>query len=361
MQKVALILAGGYGSRLWPFSTESNPKQFSHFFGEGSMLVNTYQRILNFFDKQNIFVISQSIFYDKIKEQLPDLSNENIILEPYLRSTSAAITYANLYLQYAYTDNFILNVFPSDHLISNLSEFSNSLEIAQEAAESLKAILTLGIIPTYPETQFGYINIDDTIKMPGFFEKNVRFVKNFAEKPDKGTAERFIQSGDFVWNSGIFVFLSDVLWKELQINLPEFYKLFNDLKLSFASPYFARKLDHTYRSLPTISFDNGILEKSKNVFCVLSNFEWSDLESWDEVYRQAKKDIHNNFVNGEVINLQTEGVYILAKDRLVATIGVSDLIIVETEKATLICKRGETEKVKKIIDYLRSKGIKDYL
>ena len=361
MQKVALILAGGYGSRLWPLSTESNPKQFSHFYGEGSMLFNTYQRILNFFDKQNIFIISQSIFYDKIKEQLPDLSNENIILEPYLRSTSAAITYANLYLQSSYNDNFILNVFPSDHLISNLTDFSNSLEIAQEAAESLNAILTLGIVPTYPETQYGYINIDDSKDIPNFFEKNVRYVKNFAEKPDKGTAERFIKSGDFVWNSGIFVFPSDVLWRELQINLPEFNKLFSDLKAAINTPSFARKLDYTYRSLPAISFDNGILEKSKNVYCVLSNFEWSDLESWDEVYRQAKKDTHNNFVNGEVIALQTEGSYIIAKDRLVATIGLKDLIIVETEKATLICKRGDSEKVKKIIEYLRSKGIKDYL
>lgn len=361
MQKIALILAGGYGSRLWPLSNESSPKQFSYFFGENSMLFNTYQRLSNFFDKKDIFIISQSVFYDKIREQIPDITNENVILEPYIRSTSAAITYANLYLQSVYENDFVLCVFPSDHLISNIAEFANSIEIAQQAAESLDGIFTLGIVPSYPEVQYGYINIDSSKLIPDYFEKNVRFAKNFAEKPDKGTAQRFIQSGDFVWNTGIFVFRSVVLWNELQINLPEFYKLFNDLKPTFNTHLFARKLDYTYRSLPTISFDNGILEKSKNVYCVLSKFEWSDLEGWDEIYRQSHKDTHNNFLNGEVIALQTEGSYIIAKDRLVATIGVKDLIIVETEKATLICKRGDSDKVKKIIEYLRSKGIKDYL
>ncbi len=360
MQKVALILAGGYGSRLWPLSNESSPKQFSYFFGEGSMLFNTYQRTLKFFDEEDIFIISQSVFYDKIKEQLPHLPNKNLILEPYIRSTSAAITYANLHFQSFYEDDFLICAFPSDHIISNLDEFANCLDIAENSAVSLNAIMTLGVIPSYPETQYGYIHIDNT-KNHEFFEKNVRYVKNFAEKPDKGTALRFIQSGDFVWNSGIFVFTSKTFWKELQINLPEFYKLFTELKSVMNTPSFARKLDHTYRSLPTVSFDNGILEKSKNVYCVLSKFEWSDLEGWDEVYRQTKKDTHNNFLNGEVIALQTEGSYILARDRMVATIGVKDLIIVETEKATLICKRGESEKVRKIIEYIRSKGIKDYL
>ena len=361
MQKVALILAGGYGTRLWPLSNEKSPKQFSYFFGESSMLYNTFQRLQLFFDKNDIFIISQSVFYDKVREQLPDISNENVILEPYIRSTSAAITYANLYLQSIYDDAFILSVFPSDHLISNITEFANSIEIAQQSAESLDGIITLGIVPSYPESQYGYINIDDTKDIPNFFEKNVRYVKNFVEKPDKGTAKRFIQSGDFVWNTGIFVFKSNVLWKELQTSLPEYYKLFDELKSLFNTPSFARRLDYIYRSLPTISFDNGILEKSKNVYCVLCKFDWSDLEGWDEIYRQSQKDTHNNFLNGEVIALQTEGSYILAKDRLVATIGVKDLIIVETENATLICKRGESEKVKKIIEYLRSKGIKDYL
>lgn len=361
MQKIALILAGGYGSRLWPLSNESAPKQFSYFFGENSMLSDTYSRILNLFDKENIFIISQSVFYDKIKEQIPGILNENIILEPYIRSTSAAITYANLYLQSIYKDEFILCVFPTDHIISNLEEFANSIELAQQAAESLNAIITLGINPTFPETQYGYLHIDTTTEIPNLFEKNVRYVKNFAEKPDKGTAQRFIKSGDFVWNTGIFIVRSNVFWKELQSNLPEFYKLFTDLKSTINTHSFARKLDYTYRSLPTISFDNGILEKSKNVYCVLSQFGWADLESWDEIYRQVKKDTHNNFLNGEVIAMQTEGSYIIAKDRLVATIGVKDLIIVETEKATLICKRGESDKVKKIIEYLRSKGIKDYL
>jgi mannose-1-phosphate guanylyltransferase len=356
------MLAGGYGSRLWPISTEKSPKQFGYFYGDGSMILNTYNRLLEIFDKEDIYIVTQTFFFDKIVDQLPDFNTNNLILEPYVRSTSAALAFANIHLRRMYSNDSVLFAFPSDQKISNMYELRNSLEIAESAAIRLNSILTLGIIPTRPETQFGYIQVDSgKFNEYDLYDKGVRYVHSFAEKPDIGTAERFIKAGDFVWNSGIFVVQLNVLEESLKKYLPKHYTAFENLSLYYNKIDFASKLDFTYRSLSPISFDYGVLEKSNNVFCSLSNFDWSDLGTWDEVYRQAIKDTKENFINGEVVAIDTRNSMIIGKDRLIATIGVKDLLIIESDEATLICKRGESPKVKQIIEYLRSRGIKNFL
>lgn len=362
MKKIALILAGGYGARLWPLSTSKYPKQFGYYYGEGSMLLNTYNRLLDFFDKNDIFIVTQGFFFDKIIDQIPDINTENLILEPYVRSTSAALAFSNIILRTKYEEDTVLFAFPSDQKISNMYEFQNTLEIASDAAKKLESIITLGIIPTHPETQFGYIQIDDEqFNDLELYNNNVRYVLTFAEKPDIGTAERFIAAGDFVWNSGIFVLQLKTLTKEIKSHLPEYYSSFEQLSAYIEHPEFTSQLDYTYRSISPLSFDYGVLEKSKNVFCVLSKFDWSDYGTWDEVYRQSIKDTKENYLSGDVITFDTKNCIIVGKDRLIATIGIKDLIVIESDIATLVCKRGDSPKVKQIIDYLRSKGIKEYL
>lgn len=362
MKRIALILAGGYGARLWPISTEQSPKQFGYFYGEGSMILITYRRLLDFFEKEDIYIVTQTFFFDKILEQIPDFNPSNLILEPYVRSTSAALAFANITFQRIYSGDSVIFIFPSDQKISNMHEFESSITLAETAALRLNGVITLGIIPNHAETQFGYIQVDDgKFEDYELYDQGVRYVRTFAEKPDIGTAERFIKAGDFVWNSGIFILKLDTLAYELKKHLPEHYTAFENLAKNFDNSNFASQLDYTYRSLTSISFDYGVLEKSRNVFCVLSNFEWSDLGTWDEVYRQAIKDTKNNFINGEVITIDTINSMIIGKDRLIATIGVKDLLIVESDKATLICKKGDSHRVKQVIEHLRSNNMKNFL
>jgi len=359
---VAVILAGGYGVRLWPISNEKNPKQFNNFVGEGSLISNTYHRLLNFFERDDIYIVTQTFFFDKILRHIPDVKLSNLILEPYVRNTAAAITYAYYNLQKKYPADTTCFVFPSDHHISNLYEFGNSLEIAKKSADELKGIITLGIKPDNPNTQYGYIQLDEGRFMQNeLYEMGVRWVRTFAEKPDAKTAERFLQAGDFIWNSGIFAFNLEIYENELFQHLPNFYQVFSKLADLFDKPNFAEQLDIAYRSITPTSFDNGILEKSKRVFCVVSNFEWSDISSWDELYRLLMKDASGNHISGEVVSVNTHNSLIISRDRLVATYDIDNLIIVETPTSTFICKRGSSLGIKSILEQLNAKGINEYL
>lgn len=361
-KSIAIILAGGYGARLWPISVEKNPKQFNNFLGEDSLIYNTYKRLLNFFDREDIYFVTQTFFFDKILRHIPNIKLSNLILEPYVRNTAAAIAYSYYQLHRKYPPDTTCFIFPADHQISNMYEFGNSLEIAQKAANQLSGIITLGIKPTHPETQFGYIQLDEGRFMQNeLYDEGVRWVRTFAEKPDARTAERFINAGDFVWNSGIFTIKMSSFENELMQHLPNYYQIFNRLESSFDKSDFAEELDLAYRSLNTISFDNGILEKSKNVFCVVSQFEWSDIGSWDELYRLSRKDTLGNHISGEVISFNTRNSLIIARDRLVSTYDVDNLIVVETPTSTFICRRGSSLGIKKILEHLHSQGIKDYL
>ncbi len=361
-KSVAVILAGGFGVRLWPISNEKNPKQFNNFVGDGSLIFNTYQRLLDYFERENIYIVTQTFFFDKILKHIPNFKLSNLILEPYVRNTAAAITYSYYNLRTKYSPDTTCFVFPSDHQISNMYEFANSLEIAKMSAEKLSGIITLGIKPENPETQFGYIQLDEGRFMQNdLYDLGVRWVRTFAEKPDAKTAERFINAGDFVWNSGIFAFTFVNFEKELFQHLPSFYQAFNKLDTFINQPNYAEELDTAYRSITPISFDNGILEKSKNVFCIISNFEWSDVGSWDELYRLSMKDTSGNYISGEVVTHNTKNSLIIARDRLVTTYDIDNLIIVETPNSTFICRRGSSFGIKVILEQLKSKGMKDYL
>lgn len=362
MTKIALILAGGTGTKLWPKSREKQPKQFVHFVGEGTMLMNTYLRLLPLFPLENIFVVTPSYFKHFVEEQLPELPNENIITEPFPRNTAPCIALAMTQLSKKFDKNTVVAAFPSDQVIYNIREFHHSLEIAMSVANELNGIVTLGLKPTRPATSYGYIQVKQNSRDLGFlYDNGVRYTTTFAEKPDLETAKRFIETGDFLWNSGIFVWKFDEFWKAFDLYLPDQSKIFKVLKKFVGKDSFQMALEDAYKKIDSVSIDYAILEKAQNVFVVESSFGWSDLSNWDEVYRLSMKDGRDNFIEGDVITVNVSNSYILSEDKLIAISDLDNIIVIHTKDALLICKRGKSENVQEIIDYMKRKQIVRFL
>lgn len=363
MKKVALILAGGLGAKFWPRSTEKRPKQYTHMLGEGTLLQNTFERLENYFDKKDIFVVTAYEHRNITKEQLPKIPEENIIYEPFGRNTAPAIALSSHYIMNTgYDSSTTMYVFPSDHTISNLGEFYHSLDIAGECAEFADDIITIGIHPMRPETKFGYIQIKNG--NPGinpYYESGLKQCLTFAEKPDIGTARRFIESGDFLWNSGIFVWRIRTVLNSFRYFLTEINEKFESLGNKFGQSNYVEALQTIYKQIPSISIDYGILEKAENVRCVKASFNWSDLGNWDELYRISMKDASNNVIKGDVISLNNKNCFVIARGKMIGIIGCDDLVVVDSDEAILICKRGETEDVQDMVDFLRRKHMNHLL
>jgi mannose-1-phosphate guanylyltransferase len=363
MKKIALILAGGLGAKLWPRSTEKKPKQYTHMIGEGTLLQNTYERLVNYFDKDDIFVVTGYEHRVITREQLPNLNEENIIYEPFGKNTAPAIALSAHYIrQKNYSDDTIMYVFPSDHNISNLGEFYHSLDIAGGCADFSDDIITIGIHPMRPETKFGYIQIKNG--NPGvnpYYESGLKQCLTFAEKPDIGTARRFVESGDFLWNSGIFVWKISTVMAAFRKYLTEINERFIDLVPMFGKDNYVDYLQNIYRQIPSISIDYGILEKAENVRCVKASFNWSDLGNWDELYRISMKDASNNVIKGDVISLNNKNCFVMAQGKMIGIIGCDDLVVIDSDDAILICKKGESEDVQDLVDFLRRKHMNHLL
>jgi mannose-1-phosphate guanylyltransferase len=360
-KKVAVIMAGGLGSKLWPRSLESSPKQFNHFIGEGSMIQNTVLRILSLFDYNDIYIVTNEQLGEIVRADLPELPTENIILEPFGKNTAPCLALAATAMDGKYTDDTVMVAFPSDHIIVNEREFHQSLETAISGAHDIKGIFTIGIKPSRADIGFGYIQIKDEVGILGdFFNQSVRHSANFAEKPDLATAKRFVESGDFLWNSGIFVWRLDTFWEAFAEFLPDHYRLFGLLR-KVAEEEKKTLIQDIYREMASESVDYAILEKSVDVYVVQSTFGWSDLGNWDELYRLSMKDARDNFIEGDVVAINTTNCLISSQGKPIGVIGVKDLIIVESDKAIMICQRGDSDNVAEIVDYMRRKQINTLL
>ncbi len=355
-------MAGGSGDKLWPRSTELSPKHFRHFIGDGSLIKNTYNRLVKIFDKEDIYIVTKKELKYNVMQELEDFPDENIILEPFGLNTAPCLCLASTILHKEYTEDTVLYAFPSDHIIGNFEEFVESLALAGNVAYSRKGIVTLGVTPTRPETNYGYVQIDDDKDdLNGYYDLGVRYSKTFAEKPDISTAKRFIESNDFLWNSGIFVWRLDTFWNSIKKFLPDHYKLFDIIKKNVGQKYFYQIADEIYQQIEAASVDYAILEKADNVYVVKSTFSWSDLGNWDELYRLLMKDARNNFIEGNVVALETTNCFVSSRDKMIGIVGVENLIVIEDEKSIIICERGKSEKVKDIVDYLKRKHINNYL
>ena len=252
----------------------------------------------------------------------------------------------------------VMGVFPADHLIENFESFKETVKTGEKVAKSHSGLVTFGITPTRPATGYGYIQYDK--KLP-LLENSAYKVKAFAEKPNLDTAKRFLETDEFLWNSGMFIWMAKDILESINIHLPDLYDSINNIKKSVGENDYQKVLRDEWATILGSSIDYGVMEKANNVYVVKSDFIWSDVGSWDAVYELGKKDENGNLLKGNIIEFETNNCLISSNKRLVATIGVEDLIIVETKDAILITKRGETEKIKDLVDSLKRNELNEYL
>ncbi|MHC1737496.1 MAG: mannose-1-phosphate guanylyltransferase [Ignavibacteriaceae bacterium] len=355
MTKYAVIMAGGVGSRFWPRSREKNPKQLLKIIGENSMIADTVNRLEGIVERKNIFVVTNRLQKEEMLKQLTGIPKENIIEEPFGRNTAPCIGLAALFVDKVEKDGVMI-VLPADHLIQDKEIFRKTLTAGAEYAYELKGLVTIGIPPTRPETGYGYIQIDDRGVKENLFK-----VYTFAEKPNLATAERFLESGDFLWNSGMFIWRADTILTEMQMFMPELYKDLMGLKKFLGTPEFAEKLSLMYGQLRGISIDYGIMEKSHKVYLIKGEFAWSDVGSWEEVYQLTPKDGNGNAVTGKVFLENTKDSFIYSPDKFTAVIGAENLLVINTPDALLVCKREMSQDVKKVVDHLKFNKMNEYL
>jgi len=354
-----VILAGGSGSRLWPLSREMYPKQLLKLTGENSLFQSTFLRLKDLIPAKNIITVTNNLHLNEIKIQLAELDkNQEYISigEPVGRNTAPAIGLAALFVQNNLSDKNsdpIIFVTPSDHLIQNDEAFLNSVREGIELAEN-GFIVTFGIKPTKPETGYGYIKGIRLPRQPGLPRNDSFKVEEFKEKPDFETAKKYLEVGNYFWNSGIFMFKASTMLKEMQLHSPDVLAGLNKLDLT---KDFIKK--EAYQSIPSISIDYAVMEKSDKIALIPVDCGWNDLGSWEAIYDVMEKDANKNFTKGNVIALDTENSYIYSSSRLVSTIGVKDLVIIETEDAILICDKSRTQDVKTVFDKLKKENKKE--
>lgn len=342
-----VIMAGGIGSRFWPMSQSSFPKQFHDVLGTGRTLIQqTFDRFEKLCLPENIFVVTHENYKNLVKEQLPALSDAQILCEPYRRNTAPCVAYA-AYKIHAINPNATMVVAPSDHLIMKEDVFVDTVSVAMQQAEGDNCLVTLGIKPSRPDTGYGYIQFVDDENATN----QVRKVKTFTEKPDRELAEQFIDSGDFYWNSGIFIWTTSSIITEFENHLPEMAKQFEEGNAVYNTAQEDKFIKGTYETCTNISIDFGIMEKAAKVFVVLSDFGWSDLGTWGSLYTHLNHDKQGNGVTGKKVRLyeSSDNIVHVPKDKLVVLHGLKDYIVVDANDILLVCKKDDEQKIKQFV------------
>lgn len=348
------IMAGGIGSRFWPVSRAKFPKQFLDILNTGNTLLQaTFKRFGNFIPLENIYVVTFAEYAPLVKEQLPDINEENILCEPSRKNTAPCVAYmAFKLLEKDPEASFI--VAPSDQLILDTETFISIAKRALEFADRHKSLITLGIKPTYPNTGYGYIQHEaNTI------EENIYPVKTFTEKPNLELAKAFIASGDFLWNAGIFAWKASVIMKEFETHLPEMFEVFAAEKANFGTAHEQEAIDRIYPHCVNISIDYGIMEKANNVYIIPSSFGWSDLGTWNSAYENMGKDESGNAIKGDnVMVIESRGNMVHADDqKMIVLQGLEDFVVVDTDDVLLICKKEKEQDIKEYMaEVKRNKG-----
>lgn len=340
-------MAGGIGSRFWPISRTSHPKQFIDILGTGKTLIqNTYDRFLKVCPKENIYIVTNDIYASLVKKQLPDISDEQILTEPVMRNTAPCIAYGSFKIESLNPDAAIV-VAPSDHLILDEAAFISAIEKSLETASKNDCLITLGIKPSRPDTGYGYIQYTGQSMNNDFFK-----VKTFTEKPTLEIAKTFIQSGDFLWNAGIFVWSSKAIVNAFSSHLPDMHEIFAEARQFYNTANEKNHVHTSYLRCTNISIDYGIMEKANNVYVLPSEFGWSDLGTWASIYDLAEKDYVGNAVipSEKVIMYDSSNCMVnVPSDKLVILQGLHDFIVVESNNTLLICPRDQEQNVKKIV------------
>ncbi len=344
-------MAGGIGSRFWPLSRTNYPKQFLDILNVGKTLIQaTYDRFANFVPAENIFIVTSDQYKNIVAEQLPQVALSQILCEPSRKNTAPCIAYVSYkILQLNPQANLICA--PSDHLILNEVAFVQTCNKALNFAENIKALVTLGIQPTYPNTGYGYIQHESLEVAPNIFQ-----VKTFTEKPDLDTAKIFIDSGDFLWNAGIFVWKVENIINAFEELLPEIHEVFAAEQHLLNAEQEIEALERIYPQCVNISIDFGIMEKAKNVYTIPSAFGWSDLGTWASAYENLDKDYFGNAVVGDNVMVidARDNVVFSEKNKLVLLQGLNDYVIVDTKDVLLICKKEKEQEIKDYVGEIKS-------
>jgi len=353
-------MAGGIGSRFWPFSRNNKPKQFLDFFGTGqSLLQLTYERFRKLMPAEHIFIASSTLYKDLILEQLPEITQQQVLLEPIRRNTAPCVAYAVNRIA-AMTDKANIIVAPSDHLILNEGNFIETLEEGLKFVEEKDCLLTLGMNPTRPETGYGYIQISEGSGC-------LRKVKTFTEKPDLELAKVFLESGEFFWNAGIFLWNMQSILSAFDRLLPETAAKFRSGKEFYNTKKEQEFIDNIYPSCENISIDYGILEKADNVYVLCAEFGWSDLGTWGSLHELASnKDEHKYVDEHQNVTLKCESLFydckdnivVLPENKLAVLQGLEGYIVVEADDVLLVCKKDEEQRIRQFVNdiAIRFKG-----
>ena len=349
----AIIMAGGVGTRFWPKSKKSLPKQFIDILNTGETLIqSTYKRLSKCVRTENIYVVTNKNYAQLCIDQLK-IKKENIFLEPIMRNTAPCIAYSSFKIKQKDPEANIL-VCPSDHIVHDDNLFSEIIEECLKISSTSENIVTLGINPTRPDTGYGYIqyeqneNIDDS---------KIKKVKTFTEKPSQSLALQFIDSGDFLWNSGMFIFNVNTIINSFKTHLNEIYEIFNDASDIYWTSKEVKYIERFFPACKNISVDYGILEKSDNVYVYPSNFGWSDLGTWGSIYSISEKDENQNIISGEKVIAYdcTNSIFNISDDKLLIAHGLDNYIVIESNNNILICKKEDEQKVKNFVNDIKVK------
>ncbi|HHY38141.1 MAG TPA: mannose-1-phosphate guanylyltransferase [Clostridia bacterium] len=401
---VALIMAGGRGERFWPLSRERYPKQFLSLNGHKTMIQETVDRVVPLVGIENVYIVTGQVYEDRVRNLLAGIPAQNIIIEPEGRDTAPCVALASVYigsileqkcakrravrqaqtgsthsLTHVDADDWldpVMLVLPSDHYIGNVPRFQKTVEVAMNVASSTEGLVTIGITPTRPETGYGYIECGEELVDFAEMAKECgcpRRVLRFREKPDLETARQFLSSGRYLWNSGMFVWRLSTFTRALKKHLPSVYYATQRLVTALNTPFAAQVLAKEYSRLPKISLDYGILEKAEEIYVVPGEFGWDDVGSWSALARLHPLDAGGNVagtwvgsrakghIRSKPVLVDTKDCIVYSTGRLVAAVGVEDVIVVETEDAVLVCKKGEDQRVKEVVTRLRHEGLADYV
>ncbi len=354
---VGVIMAGGAGTRFWPASTQDRPKQFLTFFGEDSLVQQSYKRLAAILPPERILVLTSADYVTLARMQMPELPEENIVGEPLRRDTAAAVTLASVLVQERFGDA-VMAIVTADHLIEPIEEFRNTILSAARAASAGDVLYTFGIRPDHPATGFGYLELGETIATEGSDNEHdavshhqlVRFV----EKPNLATAQCYLDGGRFLWNSGMFVWRSSAILDEIERQLPEHLTHIREAVKHDGAHDFALRLVEAFEPLEKVSIDFGVMENARNVRCVAATFSWHDVGSFTALADHLPTDAQGNAHRARLFGIDAEDNIVFSEDdeEVVAIVGASDLVIVRAGKRTLVAPRDRAEDIKKLVALL---------
>lgn len=356
MIKTALIMAGGRGERFWPKSRKSLPKQFLSLTGDGRTMIQlTAERIRPAISPDDTYIVTNKAYKNLVRRQLPDIPEENILCEPDGRSTAPCIGLGAVHAAERYGDA-LMAVLPSDHLVKQEGIFLDTLQNGFLTAEKGDSLVTIGITPDCPETGYGYIKFDPDRK-----EGHAYAVERFVEKPDSATAEEYLKTGKYLWNSGMFIWKSSTILRNIKKFLPDSWRRLQEIRAAAGTGRQDEVLERVYPQLEAVSIDCGVMEKAGHIYTLPGNFGWDDVGSWPAVARIQQPDRDGNALDGNIITVGSRNSIIQGGRKLVAAVGVEDMIIVDTEDATLVCGRQHAADIRKVLENLRERGREEYL